>query len=118
MVKMMDESLVNQVIDGLDVIGELGEVTSVVLTKDGQWLITLCDQQSCQNYKFNLVTDPDKGYLTVVVELADNLSSSFEQSCDSVVESVIDATGSINVDSKPHGGVFINNGDGLVGKLL
>ena len=117
-VKMMDESLVNQVIDDLDVIGELGEVTSVVLTKDGQWLITLCDQQSCQNYKFNLVVDPDKGCLTVVVELADNLSGSFEQSCDSVVESVIDAAGSINVDSKLHGGVFINNGDGLVGKLL
>lgn len=117
-VKMMDESLVNQVIDGLDVIGELGEVASVVLTKDGQWLITLCDQQLCQNYKFNLVVDSDKGCLTVVVELADNLSSSFEQSCDSVVEGVIDAAGSINVDSKPHGGVFINNGDGLVGKLL
>ena len=117
-VKMMDESLVNQVIDGLDAIGELGEVTSVVLAEDGQWLIALCNQQSCQNYKFNLVVDSDKGCLTVVVELADNLSSSFEQSCDSVVESVIDAAGSINVDSKPHGGVFINNGDGLVGKLL
>ena len=117
-VKVADESLANPAIDGLDAIGELGEVASAVLTENGQWLITLCGQCFCQNYKFNLVVDSDRGCLTVAVELVDNSSGSFEQGCNSVVESVIDAAGGINVDSKSHGGVFINNGDGLVGKFL